>query len=96
MKEIKTILFAIVCTLLASCMGDEYAAPEMDVIPFGNNAITESNVVTIAQLKEKFKFPMITDFRSGNSYKEVTEDMQIKGYVTGNDITGNLYNEIAL
>ena len=29
-----------------------------------------------------------------NSFAKVTKNLQIKGYVTGNDLTGNIYNEI--
>ncbi len=54
MKNIKYILFALVCILFSSCMGDSYADPNLDESPYGNNALTETNVITIAQLKAKY------------------------------------------
>jgi hypothetical protein len=39
---------------------------------------------------------MTTDFRDGDSFQEVTENCQIRGYVTANDVSGNIYNEVAI
>lgn len=91
MKAIKYIMFALICTLFASCMGDSYAEPEGGEIPYGNNELAETNVLTIEQLKAKFASVI-----SSSSMQEVTEDIQIKGYVTGNDAGGNIYNEISV
>ena len=78
--------------LLASCMGAEYAEPNpTDDSPYGNNAIEETNLVTIAQLKAEYATVI-----KGNGMKQITEAKQIKGFVTGNDLTGNIYNEISL
>lgn len=91
MKKLKHIAIALVCTALASCMGDNYDAPNLNENPFGNKELVENNVITVAQLKEKF-----ADVILSNSVKEITEDLQIKGRVSGNDIEGNLYNMFAL
>lgn len=58
----------------------------------GNSNIAETNVVTIAQLKEKYKTAINTNY----GYKQVDGYMQIKGYVTANDASGNLYNEFVI
>lgn len=88
---------AAVCALFASCMGDSYAGIDEDApAPYGNNELTETNVVSIAKLKEKFANYIATDYRNGVSYAQVKEDMQIKGVVTSSDAQGNIYNEIAL
>lgn len=88
---------AAVCALFASCMGDSYAGTDEDApAPYGNNELTETNVVSIAKLKEKFANYIATDYRNGVSYAQVKEDMQIKGVVTSSDAQGNIYNEIAL
>ena len=89
MKKSYYILIAAVCTLLASCMAGDFDAPEMSASPYGNNQITETNLITIAQLKEIYKSTI-----ANNGMKEVTEDIQIKGLVTGNDIEGNIYNQV--
>ena len=38
------ILAACFCALLASCMGSDYADPNMTENPFGNSQIAETNV----------------------------------------------------
>lgn len=91
MKNIKYILMALVCGLFASCMDGDWDAPDTSATPYGNNNISEKNVLTIAQFKGKYS----SAINSGDTAR-VTEDIQIKGRITGNDIGGNLYNEVAL
>lgn len=94
MKHIKYLFYAIVCTVFASCMGDSYSDPEGIENPYGNNAIYETNVVTIAELKQMFATELATDYRDGGSYRKCTDNVQIKCWVTGNDVAGNIYNEV--
>ena len=98
MKKIKFIAMAMMAMagmMLASCMGDSYADPEMvetiPAPPYGNNLLREKNVVTIAQLKSDYKTTI-----TGGGYKLIDKPMMIKGYITGNDISGNLYQQVAL
>lgn len=91
MKKIKSILIAFAAFLLASCMDGGYGEPDTENA-YGTD-IQETNVVTIANLKSQYSS---TVFNSTNSYREITTEMQIKGRVTGNDIGGNIYNEIAI
>ena len=94
MKQIKYILFALACTLgLSSCMDGDWSNPvnEETQNTFGNQYITESNLLTIAQLKSKYSSVI-----DGGSYEQVSKPTQIKGIVTGNDVEGNIYNEISL
>lgn len=93
MKDIKYIIIACVCALFASCMGSDYAEPETYLPPYGNNQIPETNVVTIAALKSDARF--VNVIKNG-AFKVVTDDIKIKGRVTGNDIQGNLYNEFSI
>lgn len=81
----------MVATLMASCMGSDYAAPGLDPdnAPWGNNEITETNVVSIADLKARYASTI-----ASNGYVKIEEDMQIKGVVTGNDYAGNIYQQI--
>ena len=90
MKKIQYIIMTLACVLLASCMADDYAAPETDEAPFGNNYIEETNVITIAQLKAKYATVIAND-----DMKQITDDIQIKGVVVGNDIEGNIYTGVA-
>ncbi len=57
----------------------------------GNNKLEATNVITISELKEKYA----TQIERG-LYKQVDEDIKILGIVTGNDLGGNLYNQICL
>ena len=86
---------AFAALLLASCMGDGYAdsVGEKDYTgpAIGNNKLEATNVITISELKEKYA----TQIERG-LYKQVDEDIKILGIVTGNDLGGNLYNQVCL
>ena len=98
MKNIKYFMLVLACTLLTGCMDDGWDAPDSDEITSsrGNNTIIESNLVSIDELKTKYKTYIETDYRNGKSYCKVDDDIQIKGYVTGNDVEGNMYQEISI
>ncbi|MST83791.1 DUF5689 domain-containing protein [Hallella mizrahii] len=86
-------LACILALTFTSCQGD-YDEPvkTADEAGIGNSSISETNVVTIAQLKETYKSAITTSY----SYKKVEQPTEIKGYVTGNDVQGNLYNELVI
>lgn len=86
-------LTCILALTLTSCQGD-YDEPvkTADEAGIGNSSISETNVVTIAQLKQTYKSAINTSY----SYKKVEQPTEIKGYVTGNDVQGNLYNELVI
>jgi hypothetical protein len=65
-------------------------------IGLGNKYLQETNVISIAQLKQNYSAQINTDYRNGTPYKLIDKDLQIKGVVTGNDISGNLYNKISV
>lgn len=77
---------------LTACMDDDWKAPSGDTPAYGNNTLQEKNVISIAELKEKYGITkeMINDT------VRIDDGIQIKGVVTGNDAEGNIYNEIAL
>ena len=90
MKTIKYIILAL-CTLFVGCMDGDWDTPNGGHSR-GNAAIKEAHVITIAQLKDKYKSQLSTAY----GYAQVTEDFQIKAVVTGNDIEGNLFSQISL
>lgn len=99
MKKLKYIMMAAVCCLATGChdgedigFDDGWQEPLQSESPYGNNSIEETNVVTIKQLKEMYKEEVTTSYQ----YAKVEEPLQIKGYVTGNDISGNIYNEVVI
>jgi len=85
------LLLTPVSLLLLSCMDNDWDIPGTDGSEYGNQAVTETNLVSIAQLKQKYA----TVIYNG-SYVQFTEPTQIKGVVTGNDVQGNIYNQIAI
>lgn len=95
MKKTTFIALALATLSLSSCMGDGYADPdttkEESAMPWGNNSLKEENVITIAQLKSDYASTI-----SGGNFKLIDKDIMLKGVITGNDISGNLYNEVAL
>ena len=94
MKKLIYILTALVCATFTACMDGGYDDTWTSEAPYGNNNISETNLVSIAQLKNMYSKVLKTDYRSGVSYQKVDQDLQIKGFVTANDITGNIYNEL--
>ena len=99
MKTLKYILMmAFTCSLTTSCMDRGWEEPEKtpEEIGLGNKYLQETNVVTIAKLKQTYATQINTDYRNGTPYVQIDKDMQIKGVVTGNDISGNLYNKISV
>ena len=97
MKEIKYLMITAVCVLFASCMGDSYAGIDENApAPYGNNELTETKVITIAQLKNDYATYIATDYRDGQSFAKVTDDVKIKAIVTSSDAQGNIYQELAL
>lgn len=93
MKKLYYILLAALCTVMAACMDGDWDEPVFTQAPYGNNAINEENIVTIAQLKAD---PDYASAFSNDKNKKVEKDVKLRGRVTGNDIGGNLYKQFAL
>ncbi len=91
MNALKTFSIVLFSTLLASCMGTGFDEPDLKESPYGNNDITETNVISISDLKTRYANTI-----SGNMMDEIKDDIKIKGIVTGNDIQGNIYNEVSI
>lgn len=94
MKKIFTIL--TIAATLFSCgekdwdSNDNYfLKPEN--FPYGNNTIVCHNIISIKSLKEKY-----ADVISTSKSAEITDDIQIRGIITGNDIESNLSNQVSL
>lgn len=96
MKKIKYIKFMMAALMLGlsvtSCMDDDWDDPTGDVAPYGNNNLQETNVMTIADLKDKYASAL----KAQNDTTRITENVQIKARVVGNDLGGNIYNYIAV
>ena len=91
MKNLKYIFLALCCSLLTTaCMNDNFDEVYGNVR--GNDQIKETNVVTIEQLKAKYAQVLGQQY----GYAQITDNLQLKAYVTGNDREGNFYSQIAL
>ena len=75
------IIIAFACAIFTSCMDNDWDIPGTNGSEYGNQAVTETNVVTIAQLKQKYA----TVIYNG-SYVQFTEPTQIKGVVMAKDV----------
>jgi len=93
MKNIKYFFAAACIVLLAACQDKgEWDVPNINTPIYGNNSITERNVITIKDLIAKY--PNV--FASTDQSVKIEEDIQIKGWVTGNGVGGNIYKQFAL
>ena len=96
-KYLKLFLMTLALGLVTtSCMDDDWKDPTGDTPAFGNNNLVETNVVSIAKLKEMYDLTPATVNSHINDTMRIADGLQIKGVVTGHDIEGNIYNEIAV
>ena len=92
-KTTYLLIFALACTLFSSCMNGDWDEPDFNgAAPYGNNSLTEQNVITIAALIKKY--PNV--FAPTDQNKQIDEDIMIKGRITGNDVGGNIYKQVTL
>lgn len=90
MKAIKIMALALLCTLFASCMNGDWDSPLAEGnAPVGNNTIRETNVISISDLKAKYAATI-----ANSGCQVINDDIQIKGRVTGNDVEGNIYQQL--
>lgn len=96
-KYLKLFLMTLALGLVTtSCMDDDWKDPTGDTPAFGNNNLVETNVVSIAKLKEMYDLTPATVNKHINDTMRIADGVQIKGVVTGHDVEGNIYNEIAV
>ena len=81
----------VAAALFTSCMDKDWETPSFEEAPYGNNNIKETHVVSIAELKG-----MYPQYAANYTCTLMDKEAQLKVYVTGNDITGNLYNSISV
>ena len=85
---------AACCFLATACMNDndDWKTPSHSESSYGNNALDESNYITIKKLIDDHK---AAAFSSG-SMDKITDDIQVRGFVTGNDVGGNYYKKLTI
>ena len=73
-----TLAAAFMGLTVTACMDDDWNDPTGDIPPYGNNELQETNVVTIAELKDMYSHAL----QSETDTAKITEDIQIKARVT--------------
>ena len=93
MKKITYIILACLCCIVNGCKDGDWDNPgKTTADSFGNNALQETNVVTIKELKDMYKSTLAQQY----GLTEIGKDLQIKGRVLGNDIEGNIYSKVVI
>ena len=94
MKKITyIIILACLCCIVTGCKDGDWDNPgKTTADTFGNNALEETNVVTIKELKDMYKSTLNQQF----GLAEIGKDLKIKGRVLGNDIEGNIYSKVVI
>ena len=93
MKKITYIILACLCCIVTGCKDGDWDNPgKTTAETFGNNALEETNVVTIKELKDMYKSTLNQQF----GLAEIGKDLKIKGRVLGNDIEGNIYSKVVI
>ena len=93
MKKITYIILACLCCIVTGCKDGDWDNPgKTTADTFGNNALQETNVVTIQELKDMYKSTLAQQY----GLTEIGKDLQIKGRVLGNDIEGNIYSKVVI
>ena len=93
MKKITYIILACLCCIVTGCKDGDWDNPgKTTADTFGNNALQETDVVTIKKLKEMYESTLAQQY----GLTEIGKDLQIKGRVLGNDIEGNIYSKVVI
>ena len=93
MKKITYIILACLCCIVTGCKDGDWDNPGKNTADtFGNNALQETNVVTIKELKDMYKSTLAQQY----GLTEIGKDLQIKGRVLVNDIEGNIYSKVVI
>jgi len=96
MEQKKSLLYVALALLMLTSCQDGGWDPYTNAYAYGNDELSETNIKTIAEVKQKYASYINTDYRDGQAYCLVDEDIKIEGVITGNDIGGNLYKQVAL
>ena len=91
MKTRNIIILALTALFTASCHTWDAPGEDSGLDSYGNPSLKETNVRTIAEVKEMFKTEIST-----NDLKKVDQSLQIKAIVVGNDEGSNLYKKLCV
>ncbi len=89
MKTRNIIILALTALFTVSCHTWDAPGEDSGLDSYGNPSLKETNVRTIAEVKEMFDNEINT-----NDLKKVEQSMQLKVVVVGNDEGGNIYKSL--
>lgn len=91
----KSFIIALLTSAFAltSCMDKDWEIPDNITTqpPYGNNSLVAGTTTTIAELQSNY-----ASIIKALGSKQITDDLWLRCVVTGNDIGGNIYKQIAL
>lgn len=93
MKARYYIMVLLAATIFTACQNGDWDTPDLSTPPYGNNEIVEDadKLITIAELKNRYANAI-----NNSSLEKVTDDLQLKAVINGNDVGGNLYKQICI
>jgi len=91
MKTMKYFALLAFALTLAACQGD-WDEPSLSEIPYGNSSIDDQNIISIKELIARY--PNV--FASTDQNVQITDDIKIRGRITGNDLGSNIYKQFML
>ena len=89
MKTRNIIILALTALLTASCHSWDDPQEGAGIDSYGNPDLKETNLKTIAEVKEMFKTEI-----NNSDLKQVSQPMQLKVVVAGNDEGSNIYKSL--
>lgn len=89
MKTRNIIILALTALLAASCHSWDDPQEGAGIDSYGNPDLKETNLKTIAEVKEMFKTEI-----NNSDLKQVSQPMQLKVVVAGNDEGSNIYKSL--
>ena len=91
----KSFIIALLTSAFAltSCMDKDWDIPDNITTqpPYGNNSLVAGTTTTIAELQSNY-----ASIIKALGSKQITDDLWLRCVVTGNDMGGNIYKQIAV
>ena len=91
MKKIHYLIATLLCATMTACMDFDWDEHQPNGTETGNPYVQDTNVVSIADLKKQYATVI-----DAGSYKQVDKTMEVKGVVIGNDLSGNIYQQVII
>jgi len=91
-KALRALSLALFLSVAFTSCQKDWDVPSFSEPPYGNSSISDEGIISIEELKTMY--PNV--FASTDQNKQITENIKIRGRVTGNDLGSNLYKQFTL